>query len=103
MKRLVLLIIFLCSAPAAHAQGKIQDGLLKMYKGNTIGHLATSKKLKLNGVAFQYANNGNIQRQSWYEKGELQGPTKYFSPENKLVRVETYEHDKLLDVKKVNK
>jgi len=101
MKRLVLLIMFLCWAPAVHAQGKVQDGLLKMYKGNTIGHLAMSKKLKLNGVAFQYGHNGDIQRQSWYKKGQLHGTTKHFSAENKLVRVETYDQDKLLEVKKV--
>ena len=100
MKAMVFLMIFLGWTVTAHAQGKIQDGLCKIYKRNTITHLASLKKVELNGVAFQYFRNGVIQRQSWYEHNELTGLTKLFSPEKKLVQIKVYDHDRLLDVQK---
>ena len=102
MKKTAFLLIFLFWSCAAYAQGKIQDGLLKIYKGQVIGNLASCKKLKLDGVAFQYYTNGDIERQSWYEKNQLQGTTKYFSKENSLIKTQTYDHDRLVEVKVFN-
>ena len=102
MKKIEFLFMFLTWSISVHAQGKIQDGLVKIYQGNVIGNLVSCKKLNLDGVAFQYYENGNIERQSWYEKDKLHGLTKYFSKENGLTQVKVYDQDKLVSVQTFN-
>ncbi len=92
------MMIFLSFNCTAHAQGKIQSGLWKMYQGNVLGNLANSKKAKLDGVAFQYYDNGNIQRESWYKDNQLQGETKFFSKDNQLTKIHSYDQGKLVEV-----
>jgi len=96
-------MMFLSWTCTAHAHGKIQSGLWKIYQGNVIGNVVNSKKAKLDGVAFQYYGNGNIQRQSWYQDNKLQGDTKYFSKDNQLLKTHVYESDKLVEVTFSNK
>jgi antitoxin component YwqK of YwqJK toxin-antitoxin module len=98
MKKVLWLLLFLGWTCSAHAQGKIENGLWKIYQGNVIGNLVSCKKLQLDGVAFQYYDNGNVKRQSWYEKNKLQGPTKYFSKDNQLIKTHVYQDDKLAEV-----
>ena len=100
MKKIILLAVFLSWSCTAQAKGKIQDGLYKIYHKNTMGGLAMSKKVKLNGVAFEYYKNGDIKRQSWYQKNKLQGATEIYSKEKKLVEVDVYNQNTLMDVKK---
>ena len=104
MKKVMLVLLFVfCWTCTAQAKGKIQNGLLKMYKGNVIGNLANCKKLKLDGVAFEYYLNGDIKRQSWYDKNKLQGETKYFSEQKELTEVKIFDHDKLVEVQLLKK
>ena len=99
MKTVVFLSIFLLWTCTAQAKGKIQNGLYKIYRGNAIWNLATSKKVALNGVAFAYYKNGDIQRQSWYENNQLHGPTKIFSADKKLIAVKVYDRGQLAEVR----
>ena len=103
MKRVILFLLFIfCWSCPAHAKGKIQNGLLKIYKGNAIGNLARWKKVELNGVSFEYYLNGDIKRQSWYEKNKLHGETKYFSDKKELTEIKVFDHDKLVEVQILN-
>jgi antitoxin component YwqK of YwqJK toxin-antitoxin module len=103
MKTAILMLVLLSwTCPAAQAKGKVQDGLYKIYKGTEIQNLATAKKLKLDGVAFQYYKNGDIQRQSWYENNKLHGQTTIFSAEKKLAEVKVYDQGRLTEIVKPN-
>ena len=100
MRTAFLLLMFMAWNYTGHAQGEIQDGLYKIYQGNVIKNLATCKKIELNGVAFQYYKNGDIQRQSWYQNNQLHGATKIFSADNnKLVEIKVYDQGHLTGAK----
>ena len=102
MKKFIFFLLFVfCWSCPVHAKGKIQSGLLKVYKGNTIGNLANCKKLKLDGVAFEYYSNGDIKRRSWYDNNKLHGETKYFSEKKELTKIDVFDHDKLVEVQLV--
>ena len=104
MRTVIFFVLFVfCWSCTANAQGKIQNGLLKIYKRNVIGNLASCKKLKLDGVGFEYYPNGDIKRQSWYDKNQLHGDTKYFSQKDGLTQIKTFNHDKLVGVQFLKK
>lgn len=99
MKTAVFLLVFLGVTCTASAQGKVQNGFYKIYKGTDIQNLATCKKFKLEGVAFQYYQNGDIQRESWYENNQLHGETKIFSDKKELLDVKLYDQGRLTSLK----
>lgn len=76
----VLMSPFVCGA------GHIEDGLCKVFSGDDQSFLLileTQKQGEREGVSFQFYENGEVEKMSWYDGGKLHGASQGFWADGK--------------------